>query len=276
MENVRKACSLGSIVLALLMLSCDNPFSYSPFEARVPAEFRNTTEKNLDRIRTLEAPSDTAFTIALISDSHYHFNNLKDALDDIDSRPSVRFIIVIGDVTENGLQKEYEIFHTIMSGSVKPWLTVVGNHDHLSNGGTIYQQMFGELNYSFTFGKTKFVIWDNIRWESNRTPDWEWLRNELASSQERTETASPINHVIAMSHIPPFDTQLLDSAEVFNNLLRANSVEYSMHGHKHTYSSEKLFDDGDVTYVTVGSPQHRTYTLLTILPRQMFVEQINY
>jgi predicted MPP superfamily phosphohydrolase len=158
------------------MLSCDNPFSYSPFEARVPGEFRNTTEKNLDRIRALEAPSDTALTIALISDSHYHFSNLKDAVDDIDSRPSVRFIIVIGDVTENGLQKEYEIFHTIMSGSVKPWLTVVGNHDHLSNGGAIYQQMFGELNYSFTFGRTKFVIWDNILWESNRTPDWEWLR----------------------------------------------------------------------------------------------------
>jgi Icc protein len=273
---VRKTCSLRSIVLALLMLSCDDPFSYSPFEARVSNEFRNTTKKNLDRIRTLEASSDTAFTIALISDSHYHFNNLKDALDDIDARPSVQFIIVIGDITENGLQKEYEIFHTIMSGSIKPWLTVVGNHDHLSNGGALYQQMFGELNYSFTFGGTKFVIWDNILWESNRAPDWEWLRNELGSSYEQTGITSPINHVTPMSHIPPFDGQLLDSAEVFNNLLKANSVEYSMHGHKHTYSAEKLFDDGDVTYVTVGSPQHRTYTLLTASPRQVFIEQIKY
>jgi 3',5'-cyclic-AMP phosphodiesterase len=273
---VGKFYSLVSIGLSLLILSCDNPFSYSPFEAHVAAEFRNTTNRNLDRIRMLDVASDTVFTIAVISDTHYHFNSLKDAIDDIDTRPSVQFIIVVGDVTENGLQKEYEIFHTIMSSSMKPWLTVVGNHDHLSNGGAIYQQMFGELNYSFTFHGTKFVIWDNVVWESNRIPDWAWLRSELSSTQENTVPTSSINQIIPLSHIPPFDTQLLDSAKAFNDLLRSNRVEYSIHGHKHTYSSEKLFEDGEVTYVTVGSPQYRTYALLTVSTRQTIIEQIKY
>ena len=57
----------------------------------------------------------------------------------------------------------------------KPYLTVIGNHDYLSNGEVIYKQMFGDYNYSFEFNKNKFILFDDIIIESNNNPDFNWL-----------------------------------------------------------------------------------------------------
>src|SRR5688572_27734952 len=104
--------------------ACDRPFSFSPFEATVPREIQNTTQKNLDLISRLEPTTDDIFKIAIISDAHYHFNDVKDALEEINTKDEIVFVVVNGDLTENGLLKEFEIFHSLMSQSLKPYLTV--------------------------------------------------------------------------------------------------------------------------------------------------------
>lgn len=264
-------CSLVAFVFLLFLFGCDHPVSYSPFEANLAKEFRNTTQKNLQKINALDTVANYPFKIALISDIHYHYNEAKEALIKINKKSDIAFIIVTGDLTENGLQKEFELFHRIMDDSNKPYLTVIGNHDYLSNGAKIYQQMFGPLNYSFTFRKVKFVMWDNVLLESNRTPDWEWFRHLIAAPQDREK----FHHVVPFSHIPPFDVQLTDNADAFHKLLRDNKIKSSIHGHKHTYSSEELYGDG-INYVTVGSPQHRVYAELTITPDEIVVDKIEY
>src|SRR5688572_25900860 len=89
------------VFYACLLWACDNPFSYSPFEARVAEELQNTTAKNLQRIAQLDTSAHRPFKVALIADSHYHFDNLRDALADIHQKNSAAFILVVGDIAEN-------------------------------------------------------------------------------------------------------------------------------------------------------------------------------
>lgn len=267
--------SFIALVVFLFLSGCDNPVSYSPFEVNVAKEFRNTTQKNLQRIAALDTTGSPPFKIALISDPHYHYDKLKDALTDINSKSDIAFIIVTGDLTENGLQKEFELFHRFMADSRKPYVTVIGNHDYLSNGGKIYQQMFGPLNYSFTFQNVKFVMWDNVLWESNKVPDWNWFEHSIAAELQGGTGLEKYDHVIPFSHIPPFDGQLSANAESFHQLLRDNKITTSIHGHRHTYSSWELYGDG-INYVTVGSPQHRSYAQLAVTLGEIVVDKIEY
>lgn len=270
--TLRSHCLLISI--AVLLWTCAEPFAYSPFEADVRNEWKNTTEENLKAIADLDTVLNEPFAVALISDSHYHLKDLTEAIDDINKKNIYSFIIVTGDFTENGLLKEYEIFRQLMNRSNIPWLTVIGNHDHLSNGTQIYQQMFGPLNYVFSFRNTKFVVWDNTIWESKKEADYTWLQNVL--TKETDDEGNPTtNHTVLLSHIPPFDYQLIDKSEVFNEILKNHGVAISIHGHKHEFFYADLYGDG-MMYVTVGSPQKRNYAELRVNNNNVDVVKVNY
>lgn len=267
---------VGSLLLLLsLLLACSDPFHYSPFEANVRSSLVNLTEKNLARISQFDTTSGEPFKVALISDPHYHFNDLRDAVNDINGRNEFSFVIVTGDITENGLLKEFEIFHGIMGHLKIPYLTVIGNHDHLSNGASVYRQMFGPLNYSFAFSNVKFIAWDNTIWESENEADFDWLSNALAANPEEERPASQYHHIIPLSHIPPFDGQMIEKGEQFHGLLKAHNVTLSVHGHKHEFFQGDLYGDG-IQYMTVGSPQNRNYAALHITPSEISATKIVY
>jgi Icc protein len=261
------------IAICFLLFTCDDPVDYSPFETKVAAEMRNTTQANLERLAKIDAMPGESFKVALLSDPHYHFNDMRDALAIIDKDAGIDFIIVAGDLTENGLLNEYEIFHSMMAKSRKPYLTVIGNHDHLSNGGDIYRQMFGETNYSFSFGDVKFVMFDNVKWENNAQPDYNWFEKAFTSEESDGELTHQL--VIPVSHIPPFDGQMKDDVEKYRSILSANNVKYSLHGHRHTFSHHELFSDG-VEYLTVGSPQYRSFVEMTVGNGKVSFKKIDY
>ena len=269
---VRSAGFSKLFVVALMLLACSDPFAVSPFEANVRSELKNTTQSNLAKIQLMDSSTGT-FKIALISDSHYHFNALADAIADIQSKNDFEFIVVLGDITENGLLKEFELFHSIMAQSGIPYVTVIGNHDYLSNGSKIYEQMFGANNYTFSFRSVKFVVWDNVIWESEKEADYAWLEDVLNATSE-TES-NVFNHVIPLSHIPPSDQQFDHHKDRFHELLKKHDINLSVHGHKHEFSLNHLFAD-DIQFLTVGSPQHRTYTELSVTPDEVVINKITY
>lgn len=260
-----------------LFKGCDHPFVYSPFESAVPERFRHTTEKNLRLLQQRDTLDNKPFKVALISDSHYHFRDLSETVEDINKKQEAAFIILAGDITENGLLKEYEIFHELMSRSAIPYLTVIGNHDHLSNGSATYRELFGPLNYTFTFNHVKFVAWDNTVWESHSIPDLNWLEDSLDPRVEEgiANAGVPYHHVIPLSHIPPFDLQADSYRDEYTGLLSSKGIRFSIHGHKHEFFSGDLYGDG-VTYLTIGSPQKRSYAVLTISPEKIMVEKISF
>ena len=183
----------------------------------------------------------------------------------INKKGDILFVFFGGDITEHGLLKEYNFFYNALKNLHKPYLTVIGNHDYLSNGEVIYQQMFGDYNYSFEFNHNKFVIFDDVVWESNKNPDFDWLSMQLSDNEL-------FKKVITISHIPPFTEQFnSDMEQVYRLLMQENNVQLSIHGHIHRYSFGKVYNDS-VNYLTVPWLKKPTYCIINVFDKAFNIE----
>ena len=256
------------VIFSGIALACDPWFSCSPYEANLDEGYHNTTASNLAAINELDTDDSRPFKVAVLSDTHYHFSKLQDAINHINQQGDYSFAIVTVDISENGLKQEFVYFHETMAGLAMPYVTVIGNHDYLSNGEIIYSQIYGVNNYSFVFNNVKFVLFDNNTLESGKEPDLEWLAKELVNDKG-------YDHVIPFSHIPPYDQQMKHHYARFHDLLVRNKIALSVHGHRHDWSREDVFGDG-IEYLTVSSPQKRSYTELSVTPAGIEAKKIEY
>ena len=255
-------------ILTVALSSCDPWFSYSPFETRLTGSHNNLTAQNLASIDQRNSGEVQAFKIAVISDIHYHHGSLDDAIADINRRGDFSFLVVVGDLTDNGLKQEFIFFERSMSNLKIPYITVIGNHDYLANGEKVYEPMFGSYNYSFVFNNVKFVLFDNNTIESGKDPDFDWLEAQLNDSRS-------YERVIPFAHVPPYDVQMKDHIERYHALMIAHNIPYSIHGHRHTFSIEEVFGDG-IQYVTVSSPQYRAYSEVSISASGIEITKVEY
>lgn len=251
------------IVITLVFINCDNLFEYSVYEASVKSRQKNTTTKNLSLLENINVDTQD-FKFAFITDVHYFYDNLKTVVDDINNRDDILFVVFGGDIADQALLKEYEIFYDIMKNLKKPYLTVIGNHDYNSNGSIIYKEMFGDYNYSFEFNNNKFVLFDDIIWESNKDPDFDWLSQELSDNAN-------FNQVFTIAHIPSFsDDFSAEMEQQYRSIMEENNVSLSIHGHTHSYS----YEEGEVSYLVVPALKKPTYGVINVLDKTFNIEII--
>jgi predicted phosphodiesterase len=245
--------SIKILVLSMLtfLFSCNNTFEYSPYTAQIDEDMLATTNENLQAIEDIDIDTDT-FKFAFITDTHYHYDNLRTVLDDINKQNDIQFVIIGGDFTQQGLQKEYQLFHEVMENLNSPYLTVIGNHDYLSNGGEVYKQMFGDFNYSFEFNQNKFILFDDVIFESEKTPDFDWLSEQSTNDGRFKQT-------FVIAHFPPFAAQF--DGNIYKLIMQNNDVQVSIHGHVHYYDT---YTENNVEYLIAPSLENPTYTILTV------------
>ncbi|MBQ7984136.1 MAG: metallophosphoesterase, partial [Bacteroidales bacterium] len=125
---------------AVLMLQgCTEEFDYSVYSEHVDAKRKNTTEKNIAKLEKQNRKEFSEFSVFLISDTHLYYHRLRQAKDKINALSNeADFVIHCGDISNEGLSKEYEFTWDIMDGIRLPYLTVIGNHDLVANGRSIY------------------------------------------------------------------------------------------------------------------------------------------
>jgi Icc-related predicted phosphoesterase len=254
-------------IIITFFVACDNFFEFSVYGANVQEAHKNTTSKNLQLIEEMQVAS-SDFKFAVVTDSHIFYTNFNTVLDDINKNEDISFVIFGGDLAEQGLLKEYELFYGLMEHLQKPYLTVIGNHDYSSNGGEIYMKMFGDYNYSFEFNENKFIFFDDIVWESNKNPDFDWLSSELSSN-------NLFKNVFVIAHIPPFGDQLDPEMEQrYQSLMQANNVPLSIHGHTHSFLYENFYEDA-VNYLTVPAPNKApSYVIVSVQNESFEIELI--
>jgi 3',5'-cyclic AMP phosphodiesterase CpdA len=245
---------IALFAITLTFINCDNFFEYSVYQANVKTEQKNTTIKNLKLLEKIKQESQD-FKFAFITDVHYFYDNLRTVVEDINKRDDILFVIFGGDIADQALLKEYEIFYDIMQNLNKPYLTVIGNHDYNSNGSIIYKEMFGDYNYSFEFNNNKFVLFDDIIWESNKDPDFDWLSSELSSN-------ATFNQVFAFAHIPIVVSNDLssDMKQTYRSIMTENNVSLSVHGHTHSY----FYEEGEVSFLIVPALKKPTYGVINV------------
>lgn len=259
----RKLNVLSIFFSLFLLLGCDKVFEYSPYSAFVPNSKEGETEKNLKRLYGSSYEKGFApFKFALISDSHLWYNELKQALLLINDMDSIEFVIHGGDLTDGGLIKEYDIFLDEMKNLNVPYFTVIGNHDLLANGRSIYSEIYGNENYSFVYKECKFIFFNNVVWELDfAEPDFRWLRAQLIDRDQ-------YKHVFVTAHIPPWSEQFfLSYYYVYFKLMHDFNVSLTIHGHHHhhsEFSGDTILEFPIANNLIIGSPQYKVFRTVDV------------
>jgi 3',5'-cyclic-AMP phosphodiesterase len=257
--------AITSFIFNIFLISaCSEMIEYSPYDTDIHSSYLNITE-SAEITREVQLSSDT-LKFVLISDIHEDYDDLADAIKSINSKAGIRFVACCGDITNAGLAQEFKWYISESKNLNYPLITVIGNHDYLSNGLSVYTRLFGPSNMSFIAGGYKFIIFDNIIWEkNNEIPDYEWLSNELADNT--------CNNVI-LSHIPPFSGEMTEAHALnYSQTVDSANAILCLHGHNHSFT-ENIFNG--VHMVVSADIDDREYYIISLINNQSIIERVRF
>lgn len=219
------------IILAMLLMT--NACFIDPFGFFATTDI----EKRFQESQSL--PDKTNYTIGdpfnfiVITDTHI-YGELNRNIIRLTNRfiPSDAFILVCGDLVQNGDDRDYAILEEQLEMTGLTYLTTPGNHDLYYGGWYHYQKYFGRNCYSISIDNVRLISIDSASGSIGRSQR-EWLENVLALKTEE--------HTIVFTHyhfFNPFLTesqQYTDIEEVYYlmDLFETSEVDLVLMGHSH-------------------------------------------
>ncbi|MEN7548308.1 metallophosphoesterase [Rapidithrix thailandica] len=251
----------GFIAVGIAAMIFGQCISYSPFEITLEDHEKDLTQKNLNRLLDNPTGNSDTVTFAFIGDTQRFYDASTDFVNVLNKRSDIEFVIHSGDISDFGLDLEFSLMAEILGKLKVPYLTVIGNHDIIYNGRRIYEQMFGPMDYSFTYKGFRFVMLNTNGREfgfSGKVPDIPWLDEQLSDT-------SHYKNALVIQHVPPgnddFDNTLETSYA--QTLSKWGKTLLSMNGHNHDYSIGEPYNDG-VTYLNSFSTSKKSYVVVKI------------
>lgn len=255
LKNFLRWTGLG---LVLLLASCDDLFQYNPNEETLLDRDKDLTAKNIEKISRIPVSDTTRFI--LMGDSQRWYDECEEFVRSANQQKGISFVLHAGDISDFGLTQEFKWVNEIMTRLKYPYVTVIGNHDIVANGSDTYRAMFGPLNYTFGFGRDKFIFINTNSREyafDGSVPDIAWLKAQLADNPDKKNT-------IVVAHVPPFDADFDKNLEKPYTQALADdpTVKFSLYGHQHRFYEGQFYDDG-VNYHLTTSMGARGYLVIS-------------
>lgn len=250
---------LSIIIFQLLILSCD----YLDISAIIDtdtANIRFEDNKNYFEHSTPKIKDIENFSFFVVSDMHYYNKNPKfgEKLDKLRQEYNAEFLIINGDISQSGLEKQFNLFLDDMKnydGNIYP---VLGNHDTYHNGSKIFGKLLGKFIYSFEIGNTKLIFLDTSTGTFGKKQK-EWYENEL-SHDKLCIIFTHYNFVTAT--VQEFTSVTNPEDEYyFFDINNKYNVKYVVSGHLHK-NNEKIIRN--VKYQTVTTLQKKKRTVLLV------------
>lgn len=240
-----------------LWFGCEDLIEYSPYQVIMDGEETKRNDTALVNIVKLSQETFVPFKIALIGDSHTYYDDFEDQIAAINNMDSIDFVIHMGDLTLSGIHREFEWYADIIDNLHRPIITLIGNHDCLSNGEVMYREMFGNYNFTLDYNNCHLVFFDDNIWERNvKDPDFEWLYSNLQNGSHYT-------HQFVFAHIHPWDGQFSKgNSYLYNQIMEGSNITASIHGHSHTFSYSQHY--GKVPYLITGDSTDREVVILEV------------
>ncbi|MCW3115217.1 MAG: calcineurin-like phosphoesterase [Segetibacter sp.] len=178
-----------------------------------------------------------AFKFAFLSDTHIGVKNadedLRRTIADINADPSIQFVIISGDITENSFDEEMWEAKSILSKLNKPLHIVTGNHDTYwsPNGGRIFTRVFGGGRFLFEHKGYMFIGTNAGPNMQHKAPgqvpkeDLVWLDSVLNNLKDKNIPIVYVNHY-------PQDQSQRNSHEAIERLKKKN-IQLFLVGHGH-------------------------------------------
>lgn len=257
-------------IFILLFTGCDNLIEYSPYQTGTGDLPQNLNAKAVTALENKSSESFQPFRIAIIGDSHTYYDDFEDQISELNKIDSIDFVIHTGDISLSGIHREFVWFNEITSSLRRPMTTVIGNHDFLSNGNLVFENMFGPLNFTFDYNNCHFVYFDDIILEKNmEDPDFEWLHTAL-------EPEEPKTHVFLISHIPPWsDSFSVGNSYLFYKILEDQNVTLSIHGHTHSFFNGHR-EECEVPFLVSGDATDREIIILEVQQDTVLVNRKSF
>ena len=259
------------LLIPVLFCTCDM-IEYHPYDGRISGE-TGINAKNIIRIEEKCSGRDSLRFI-MMGDTQRWYDETEDFVDHVNQRTDIDFVIHGGDLADFGLTREFMWMRDIMNKLIIPYVALIGNHDCLGNGKGVYQEIFGDENFSFSAGNVKFIALNTNALEhdySNPIPDFGFIEeqyNQITEQHEKT---------VFVMHARPSSEQFNNNvANIFQRVIREfPRLLFCMNAHDHNYQVDDLFNDGIVYY---GCPniKERAYILFTILPDHYTYELVKF
>lgn len=258
------------IGLSLLTFGCIE-FEYSPLQAFDQNSPVSLNVKNLSRLA--ESPKDDTVRFIVSGDSQRSQDAVVGFVKKVNSMAGIDLVFLAGDISEFGTLAETEWVAREFQKLNVPFFGVIGNHDLIANGPAVFQRMFGELNYSLTYGGLKFICHDTNGREykfNGRVPDINWLERETAP-------ADGISAYVGISHVRPFSVDFDPALSAsYSRILNSNPAFLaSFHGHDHKFG-EYYPDNSRVPFVITTSFNKRGFLLAEVVNDQIKYERVVY
>lgn len=207
----------------------------------------------------------TEMRFAVISDTQRWYDETEEAVNILNQRDDIDFVVHCGDFSDFGATREFEWQRDILEKFSMPYITVIGNHDCLGTGEDAYTTIFGELNYAFTAGDVRFVCLNTNALEydySRPVPDFDFIESEInyCSAED-----SGIRRTVVVMHVKPtemvFNNNVAKPFEYYITMLPG--LQFCLYGHEHHLTVDDLFGDG-VLYYQCPNIAKRYYLLFTL------------
>lgn len=262
------------LIVIMFLASCGDKFDYSTYVIDFEGENKEVNATNID-ILSRKKSRDT-ISIAFTGDSHIHFDefqNLVSAVNHLNETAAIDFLVHVGDIADFGLPRQYLWANSFLLNLNCPYIVVLGNHDMVGNGGLAYREMFGAYNFSFIYGRTKFIFINTNSREfkfNGLVPDINWLDSQLQDNDD-------FENSVVLFHVPPMDSDFDSAMELDfqQTIAKYNHVLFTVHGHKHHHDVYFPYSDS-IPYVNVYGLEYLKFNVINISNGDFQVETYEF
>lgn len=186
------------------------------------------------------------FKFALLTDLHITktepaVEDLQNAVNDINARNDIDFVLVTGDLTEEGDRKSLQKAKDILDKLSVKYYAVPGNHETKwsESGVTAFGDIFGGERFRFEHNEYLFLGFNTG--PLMRMADGHVVPQDITWLQEELEAAGKNKPVFLVTHYPLKDGDV-DNWYDLTDAVRPYNIKAFMGGHYH--SNRTFFYDG--------------------------------
>ncbi len=222
--------------------------------------------------------------IVQISDLHVGSQFLQEKFDILvdevnELNPDV--IVITGDLTNQGLMKEYKKCKSLLEKfNTKKIITISGNHDYRNTGYLLFKKFFpfetiNELNDDVVLVTVGTARPDRNEGEVGYRQNL-WLERTMKKYKDKIKIVAMHHHLIAIPDTGSDQRTVVDAGDVLRTILDSN-VDVVLCGHKHrpwawNFKTLTVVNAGTATSERVRGFFENTYNILTISNKTVQVD----
>ena len=223
-------------------------------------DFRFNENKNYSSHPNPIISNPENFSFLVVSDTHYYKEKFGygKRLDKLRQDYNADFLIVNRDISQSGLEKQFNLFLDDMkdyNGIIYP---VLGNHDVYNNGNKVFGKLLGQFIYSLEIGNTKLIFLDTATGTFGKKQK-DWYEKELSTNKQ----------IIVFTHYNFITGTVQEWTSVsytedeyyFFNINEKYNVKYVISGHLHQNNEGEI---RNVPYKTVTTLKNEKNAVLLV------------